>query len=223
MASPIRLCRRDQGPDRPRTCAATTRSGRAAAYRELFLASRAAARRGKLFGDRPPARAPLSPGRSRTPACRSTPSMSAAWMPPHWSISAAPGRALCLLGAPTCRARRRRRARPLAAPDRVRPRPLAPPRHPPPRPQGRVEGRRRRRHRLRRHARTAAAQAGLRPADPPRRRSRRVRDARFAAAVARCSAQPSRQEVSVERVEPEGGGHRPTKARELPLEGAGST
>ena len=52
--------------------------------------------------DRPAARrAPAHrPARSRTPTCRSTPSMSAAWMPPPWSISSAP-RSTPACSAPT--------------------------------------------------------------------------------------------------------------------------
>ena len=62
----------------------------AAAYRELFLAAAAA-----RSACSPPSAAcapctSASPRRWRRPACRSTPSMSAAWMPPPWSTSSVP-------------------------------------------------------------------------------------------------------------------------------------
>jgi len=83
---------------------------------------------------------------------------------------------------------------PVAPPDRVRPRALAAPRHPPPGAQGSVEEGRRRRQCLRRHAGAAAAQAGLRTADPAGRRPRRVRDAGFAAADAAAGRLPARSQ-----------------------------
>ncbi len=83
----------------------------------------------------------------------------------------------CLPARHRCGARRGGRAGRLAQDDRVRPRALAASRH-----IAQGAARTVRQGTLRRHADQAAAQTGLRAADPPRQRPGRLRDARFTAA-----------------------------------------